>query len=491
MSYTMNLRNRYTGSWFHPYLFGKPYKYTILKGDALIHDFFVCSEELMEWVKKTTYFCGVEGSGKTNLLRFSTWALNQIDFYRKSGIISVLTNDIRILGDPNYSYLFENMATINLMCDDALGGVGTDSTRFMGADAKDVSEKFVQSRHLGKEHSGNPTGIVFMSFATQSYKKLNPVIRENATLKIFTSYMDTKYFQDLFPPEETEFLRETHHNAHVSFDQSARRYAICRTSAGGIATLEIPFVPYSEKVLKWCKKHMIKKIKDETTGKFIDKKLYIEDIITSVPINSKEDFLKQKSHYNKIYIVDRSLTKDKVIDRMANYLRTHPKLKFLIKYHPKRNSLEDFSRGKLKGVLRDETKKIKKEFNVSITISDVRAAIDQALKDEEFELVDKIKRGEYLIEEDDDSDSHKALITRCMKSAKNKRSFHLSEISVRTELSIAQISTVLTNHPDTFESTIHHKGYWHLISRPPNEIEIEQIKEKIGVNEKATKILEF
>ncbi|MFX1479398.1 MAG: hypothetical protein ACFFCI_14795, partial [Promethearchaeota archaeon] len=67
MSHTMNLRtNHYKGYWYTPSLFGKPFtKYTILKGEALIRDFFVCDYELMEWVKKTAYYCGVEGSGKT------------------------------------------------------------------------------------------------------------------------------------------------------------------------------------------------------------------------------------------------------------------------------------------------------------------------------------------------------------------------------------------------------------------------------------------
>ncbi|MFX0132031.1 MAG: hypothetical protein ACFFDN_00165 [Candidatus Hodarchaeota archaeon] len=480
----MNLRtDRYKGSWFTPSLFGKPYKYTILKGEALIREFFVCDYELMEWVKKTLYFCGVEGSGKTNWLRFLTWVLNQIDFYRKHGIISVLTNDIRILGDPNYAYLFNDKAIINLMCDDALGGTGTDSTRFMGDDAKDVSEKFVQSRHYGEEYTGNVAGAVFMAFATQAYKKLNPVIRENATLKIFTSYMDTDYFHNLFPPEETEYLRETHHNAHIGFDPFAIGNAICRTSAGGIAPLEIPFIPYNKETLEWSRTHLIRREKDYDTGEIINKKYYVDDIIKIIPIKNKKDFLKQKSHYNKIYIIDRSLTKDKVIDEMSHYLLTHPKLNYLIKYYEKRNSLEDFSRGKLKGVLREKTRQLKEEYNVSITISDVRTAIDQALRDEEYTIIDKIKKGEINSKEVEKREikTHKDRIEVAF-DVQDADILHISELMTITKLERAKIDSTISKYQNSFINILPGQGYFTIPSRNLTEEEIQEFIESHNLN---------
>ncbi|MFX1480552.1 MAG: hypothetical protein ACFFCI_20880, partial [Promethearchaeota archaeon] len=286
-----------------------------------------------------------------------------------------------------------------------------------------------------------------------------------------------------FPPEETEYLRETHHNAHVGFDPFAIGNGICRTSAGGVAPLEIPFVPYSKENLKWCRTHLIRKEKDYETDKMFYKKYYIEDIIEIIPIKKKEDFLKQKSHYNKIYVIDRSLTKDKVIDEMSNYLLTHPKLNYLIKHYEKRNSLEDFSRGKLQGVLREKTRQLKEQYNVSIRISDVRSAINQALRDEEYAIIDKIKGGK-ISSQDDEKREIKTYKDRieALFEVQDADILHISEIVSGTKLDRGQVDSTISKYQSSFINIVLGQGYITLPSRNLTEEEIQEFIESHNLN---------
>lgn len=477
MSYSYNLSSfkpyYYDGSWLERFAHGK--KYYVLDGKALLHDFFCYNSTLMEWEKKTQYYCGVEGSGKTNLIRFTAWVLNQIGIFQDEGIISVSTNDLRIFGDPEYAYLFKNMGVVNIIGDDAIGGVGTNSAEFMHGSSIDVIKKFVKSRHIGKEQ-GNPAGIVFMTFATQSWKSLNPIIRENATLKVFTSYMDTDYFQSIFPFNETEFLREKHHQAHVSSDWKQRKYMICRTGAGGIANLEIPFVPDCQEVLDWCWSQV-------EIGEMKEGLDFIDDIVYTVRLENKEDFLKRKSHRNVIYLVDRSIDKNIMIIRLANYLRSHPKLQYLIKHHPKWNGLEDFSRGKLKGVLEEEANRIEQEYCVKIRKTDLVSAIDRALKDELFAMVDKLENSD---DENEDGvnielNSIKEIMLYTFKmrfKTKGVKVLHNSEISEITGLNLSDFSSVLSGNGNIFINIIPNKGYWCLKGNKPTKEELKKFMDE-------------
>jgi len=454
----------YPGRWSEQAYHGKTYY--ILDGKAMLRDYFVYDSELMEWEKKTGYLVGIEGSGKTNTIRFATWVLNGIDYYRQNGLVSVSTNDLRILGDHNFSYLFEDVGVINMILDDAIGGKGTNSSEFMSSDAIDVTKKFVTSRHLGKA-LGNPVGIVFMTFATQSWMRLNPVIRENAKLKLFNSYMDTKYFQELFPPEECEFIREKYHEAHFSSNWKERKYAICRTGGAGIATLEIPFVPDCQEALDWCR------AKNHVTGELnMDPKDYVPDIVKTIPITCKEDFLKNRSLKNVIFQIDRSIDKSKIINRLATYLRNHPKLLYLMKYHPKRHTLDDFSRGKLKGVLSEEAKRIEDEFCVVIKKEDMISGIDQALKDEEFALVEKIEKGEKITKEEKKPTAKKKVFD-CLNSSA-KQILHISEICEHTGLDVGQVKNLFTQNKNMFSNIIKNQGYWCLTTNKPTREELNE-----------------
>lgn len=489
MSFSYSLSNfkpfYYPDDWFQRSLHGK--NFDILDGKALIRDFFSYNSTLMEWEKKTQYYCGVEGSGKTNLIRFATWVLNNIKQFEHAGLISISTNDLRIFGDSNYSYLFKDMGVVNLIGDDALGGVGTNSAEFMHGSSISAMKEFVRSRHIGKEQ-GNPVGIVFMTFATQSWKSLNPIIRENATLKVFTSYMDTDYFQTIFPFEETEFLRGKHHEAHVGSNWKERKYVICRTGAGGIATLEIPLVPDSQKVLDWCRN-------EAREGRMIEGKDFVNDIIYSVRIDNEEDFRKQETHKNKIYIIDRSIDNSKIITRLATYLRTHPKIRYLIEHHPKRNNLEDFSRGKLKGILMEEARKIEQDFCVKIKKTDLVSAIDLALKEEEFELVELIQSGRLTFEEKEvivsnDLSTIEERLKACFLIKKQKI-FHISELCAMTNLDFGQVSGILSKFRNIFINIIKNKGYWSLVSNQPSKEELHSFKKENGLLKTPMKKLEM
>ena len=464
ISYSLSSKSNfyYPNSWLNRDLHGKTY--LILDGKALIRDYFVYDSELMEWEKKTGYFVGIEGAGKTNTIRFATWVLNQIEIYRKNGIVTVSTNDLRILGDHNFEFLFKNESVINLILDDAIGGIGTNSSEFMSSAGIDVTKKFVTSRHKGRA-LGNPVGIVFMTFATQSWMRLNPVIRENAKLKLFNSYMDTKYFQELFPPQEAEFIQGKYHEAHFSSKWKERKYAICRTGGGGIATVEIPFVPDCQEALDWCRKL---NDKGEPNMKPTD---YISDIVYTVPITCEADFQRNKNRKNIIFQIDRSIDKGAIIDRMATYLRTHPKILFLIKYHPKRHSLDDFSRGKLKGILREEAKRIEDEFCVVVKKEDMISAIDQALKDEEFSFVEKLEKGEKITKEER-KPTAKNRIIYCFR-ANTKKTFHISELCSITGLDVGQVKNTLTQNKNTFVNIIKDKGYWSLATNKPTQEELD------------------
>ena len=465
ISYSLSSKSNflYPNAWLNRELHGK--SYLILDAQALIRDYFVYDMDLMEWDKKTSYLVGIEGSGKTNIIRFITWVLNQVALYQKNGLVSVSTNDLRILGDHNYEYLFKGMSVINQIGDDAIGGVGTNSSEFMTSAGTDVTKKFVRSRHLGREIS-NPVGIVFMTFATQSFMRLNPVIRENSKLKIFTSYMDTKYFQDLFPPQEAEFIQGKYHEAHISSNWKERKYAICRTGGGGIATLEIPLVPDCQEVLDWCRKKM-------------KPNEYINDIIRTIPITSKEEFSNLNTTKNTILQIDRSINKNIIIDIMCNYLRTHPKIQYLLKYHPDRHSLDDFSRGKLKGVLREEAKRIEDEFCVVVKKEDMISAIDQAQKEEEFAFIEnreKNLKNPSII-------SKKKTTFTILERIKNsfiirqEKILHLSDINEATKLKPKQISETISKNTDflSLEDRLG-RGYWCLKEDEPLDEEIEKYK---------------
>jgi hypothetical protein len=444
--------------------------YYLLDAKVLIKDFYSNKIPLMEWDKKTIYYCGVEGSGKTNAMRFSTWVLNQNPKYVDAGLITILTNDIRILGDKRYKYLFEDVVFINLLCDDAMGAVGTDSVDYMDAAGRSVSKEFVTSRHIGEDEIAQ-VGIVFMSFATQSWNRLNKVIRDNSTLKIFTSYIDTDWFRSIFPPKETQLLRESHHNAHVSSNWLDRCYVVCRTGAAGIVTLKLPYIPKSQYELNWCKNAGYWK-----GGKFVKYMKpddYVEEIIEKVVINSKEDFLKQKTHKNKIYVIDRSIDHKAIINRMSRYLITHKSINYLIKYHPKRNSLEDFSRGKLYGFLREEGERIVEEFCVDITKSDMLTAIEDALKEQDLELVRKMKNKEITFNDDKKKyiKTFNDRILACFE-IRDEKIMHVSDFVDLTHLSRQQIDSTISKYSHDYINPFPGLGYYSTAENPPTEEEL-------------------
>jgi len=466
--------SNYDDRWWNPYLLnGKTYQ--VLQAEALIDDFYRYEVPLMEWDKKTIYYCGVEGSGKTNAMRFSTWILNNIEDYVNEGLITILTNDIRILGDKRYSYLFEGIVFVNLLCDDAMGAIGTDSVDYMNKAGRSVSKEFVTSRHIGEEEISN-VGVVFMSFATQHWKRLNAVIRDNSTLKIFTSYMDNDNFRNLFPYEETELIREMHHQSHVSTDWRKRSHAICRTGAAGIVHLEIPFVPKNQRELDFCRNATFQNKKTGEYEKYMKQGEYVEDIIEIVEINNEEEFRAQKSHKNKIYLIDRSIDQKTIINKMSTYLRKQPTLNYLIKHHPKLNSLEDFSRGKLYGFLREEAERIVEEFCTDITKSDMLTAIEHALKEEVLELVDAMKKGKIKFK-DKEKDKKKLKtynerIAACFDIRKTKV-LHISDFVEITHLTRQKVDSTISKYPNDYINHFPGQGYYSLMEDLPTEQEIE------------------
>lgn len=211
--------------------------YRTLNPKEMLTDFIVYDHELREWDLKVTYLVGTQGSGKTVYIRYF------VDLIRSEyhgNVAVVATNDIRILGDSRYAYLFKGVDVIVLIIDDAIA-TGMDSRTSMHGVNIDITQIFAQTRHIMRDNF-RPVGIIFMLFATQSFTRLDRTIREGALLKIFTDYYDEDFFQNLFTPDQTDFFREKCYDGMFKADFDKRRFALAKTRYGDVATLEIPFL---------------------------------------------------------------------------------------------------------------------------------------------------------------------------------------------------------------------------------------------------------
>ena len=123
-----------------------------------------------------------------------------------------------------------------------------------------------------------------------------------------------------------ELLRVMTYDGHVASDFSARRFAIARTITRDIATLSIPFIPWS----------MVDELKEKPP----------------LTIFNEMKRRKEKRKYNFSYHeINRITDKNIVISELANEILTNETIKDLIKYDPLIESISDLKRGDLKGFL--------------------------------------------------------------------------------------------------------------------------------------------
>lgn len=232
----VSIGNRYT-DWESYHLNDKDFAF--LEPKQLFMDLIKYEEEPEEWDMKSIVLVGAQNSGKTALIRYLVYLIENNPDYK--GLTSVFrTNDLKIIGDKRYSYLFEGKKVLVIIKDDAISE-GTDSRRAMSGSNVETTQQFCITRHI-LEDLYEPNGIIFMIFATQVFSRIDPTIRDTAQLKIFTNYYDQKWFKNLFDPDEVELLRIATYDGMFGSDFYSRRFAVAKTMTGDVVTLEIPYL---------------------------------------------------------------------------------------------------------------------------------------------------------------------------------------------------------------------------------------------------------
>jgi len=229
------------GSWGKVIVKGKEYKILEPK-EALLH-VFKYKNMPREWDIKDMIFIGGQASGKSTAIRYSIKLICSNQDYQKMGISVVWTNDIRIISDKKYKHLFEGNKVIILIVDDAMSKI--DSRRSMSNSNVNMTADYNEIRHrLEENYSKN--GIIFVFFAIQIKSRLDKSIRENAKVKIITSYTDKRWFHKLFTKKQSELLREATFYGDIGSDFDKRALNLMKFKTGETATIHVPFVSKKE-----------------------------------------------------------------------------------------------------------------------------------------------------------------------------------------------------------------------------------------------------
>lgn len=289
------IENQYH-DWSMYNLDGKDYQ--ILDPKELLLDIFKYVETPDEWDMKTGICIGPQSSGKTNFLRYVIQLLQNIPDY-KNLLSIVSTNDLRILDDARYAYLFEGKKVICLIVDDAIRP-GTDSRRSMSDISVVTTQQYCITRHILENRYG-PNGIIFVLFSVQVWSALDKRIREPATFKLFTTFFDEDWFNKMFQPDQVEFMRTKTRDGIVRSRFKERRFAIIKTLAGDSAIIEVPFIskkkiqiPYMDRTID--KSDAIDKLSKDLQEKYPNPSEISKDVL--------KGFLSYKiKEYEKDYCV--------------------------------------------------------------------------------------------------------------------------------------------------------------------------------------------
>jgi hypothetical protein len=275
-----------------------------------------------EWDIKDLLLVGGQGSGKSSTIRYCIKLVCSIEDYLDMGISVVWTNDIRIIADKKFKHLFKGNKVIMLIIDDAMRK-GLDSRRSMNSANVDMTSFFNTTRHHLEENFSK-NGIIFVFFANQIYSRIDKSIRENAKIKIFTSYTDKKWFTNQFREKQTQTLREATFCGDIGSDFDKRAFNLLKLKTGETATINVPFVKKNE-LLAFLKRKGVK---------------YAE--------------------------VNRSLNKNDAIEELSQ--------KILKKYPLP----SDHDKKIIKAYLELQTEKLEKDYAIKFTGSDINKAINRA-----------------------------------------------------------------------------------------------------------------
>jgi len=370
-----------------------------------------CTQTPKEWDMKPIVLVGMQGSGKTVFIRYFVHLLRQNPDYKRLGVVA--TNDPRIIKDPRYADLFRDKDVLCIIVDDAIGE-GMDSRRSMSGDNVNLTQEFCVTRHTLEELYEN-RGIVFMIFAVQVYSRLDATIRETAVLKIFESYYDQKWFHQIFNPEEAELLRLATFEGMVGYNFDARRFALAKLITGETATLEIPY-------------------------------------------SSKSQV--------RYPVIDRSLPRSRIKQMLKDALR--------LELESLNAVVSDFTRGQLKGFLKETALQIQKDYTARVTKQDVLDAIESL----DYEYAKK----ELIITQNltDITIRPNQKLKQYEKIAIALKQDGLASIDRLCEITGLDADTVRANlstkKNEMFENV--EKGVWCLLDYEYSEKEIEKYKTK-------------
>lgn len=375
-------------------------KFKVLDPIEMMLEFFKLTEELDEWEAKTAFIVGPKNSGKTVILRYFKWLVgNNPDYIGLTS--SYRTNDLRIVKDKRYAHLFKKKNVILQFIDDAMMA-GMDARRAMSGENVDMTKEFEVVRHTLEENY-EPRGIIFTIFASQIYTRIDPTIRSNAQLKIFTVYYDEDWFKKLFTPEDVEFMRLKTHEGMFASKLKERRYALAKTNAGYVATIDIPFLS--------------------------------KDFITYPNIIRKID----KNHVRNL---------------LARIL--------IQKVHVPPRKLGHYNKSELKEFLQMHSKPIEKKFRIDLKDPDFMSAINRAnfiIKTHERQQLNA-DIDSYMYFDPNEELTYKEKILNALKQEKIAT---IETISLITRIeNIATIRNILSDHKDLFENARPGTGVWCL-----------------------------
>lgn len=387
--------------------------FRVLKPIQMFLDFFKYEETPIEWDSKDIVIIGPKNSGKTVLIRYLVYLVRSNPDFKR--LISVFrTNDLRIVGDTRYSHLFKKKKVLVMIIDDAMTA-GIDSRRAMSHENVDMTQEFEIVRHTLEENY-EPNGIIFTIFASQIYSRVDPTIRDNAQLKIFTAYYDQPWYKAIFTPDEAEWMRINTYDGMFASNFKARRFALARTNTGDVVTLEIPFsrredVPYP---------NIVRTVNKE----------FIRTKLTRILIRKLSGPGKNLNTYNK--------------SELKEFLKLH-------------------------------SQKIKTRLNVKLKDSDYVSSINRAsfiLK--KFESLNYIPQEEFTINLD--PNKKLTILERVLNALNQEKISNIETISLISRVdNLGLVRRALSDNPNLFENAVRGRGIWALKGYNYTQFEIDQL----------------
>jgi hypothetical protein len=189
------------------------------------------------WKLRTFYLMGMPESGKSVLLDYASFLLEEL--YGKE--------NVQVFSTKNLYHAMWNAPikkkVILMYVDDAVGVMsGRDSQKRA---QKKASADYLEVRHiLGEYRTDTPrNGVIFMMFASQTPTGVDIRIRENYHM-LFLKSPNYPSLNKKFSSEMIEFLDEINHKSFIINDDNYKGYFIARTCSNREFKFYIPYIKY-------------------------------------------------------------------------------------------------------------------------------------------------------------------------------------------------------------------------------------------------------